>query len=175
MTREPGPEQPGYLGGRDHEKVRGFIERFASLQIESGIPRMPARVFAALLVTDSARLSAAELADLLAASPAAISGAVRYLSMVGLVDREGEPGSRRQFYRVPENVWGELLRIRDRLMERWAQVFREGAELLGADTPAGIRMADSVDYFDFVNSELTAVTARWHERKASAKALPGHR
>jgi predicted transcriptional regulator len=175
MTRESRPDEPAYLGGRDREKVLSFIDRFASLQIESGIPRMPARVFAALLATDSARLSAAELADLLQASPAAISGGVKYLTMVGLVDRAGEPGSRRQYYRVPPNVWDELLRIRDRLMERWAAVLREGAELLGADTPAGIRMADSVDYFEFVNSELLAVAARWQERKASAKALPGHR
>jgi len=170
VTRDPEPVEPSYLDGRDRERVLAFIERFASLQIESGIPRMPARVFAALLATDSARMSAAELADLLEASPAAISGGVRYLTMVGLADREGEPGSRRQFYRVPENVWSELMRIRDRLLGRWAAVFREGADILGADTPAGLRMADSVDYFEFVNSELSALTARWQERKAGQSA-----
>ena len=155
------------LGGRDRDQVLSFIERFASVQIDSGIPRMPARVFAALLATDSARLSAAELADLLEASPAAISGAVRYLTSVGMAYREGEPGSRRHHYRVPDNVWDEVMRIRDRVMERWAAIFREGKEILGADTPAGMRMADSVDYFEFVSSELPAVTARWQERKAS--------
>jgi predicted transcriptional regulator len=156
-----------YLGGRDREQVLSFVERFASVQIDSGVPRMPARVFAALLATDSGRLSAAELAELLQASPAAISGAVRYLTSVGMAYREGEPGSRRHHYRVPDNVWDEVMRIRDRMMERWAAIFREGEELLGADTPAGIRMADSVDYFEFVSSELPAVTSRWQERKAS--------
>ncbi len=155
-----------YLGGRNRDQVLSFIERFASVQIDSGVPRMPARVFAALLATDSARLSAAELADLLQASPAAISGAVRYLTSVGMAYREGEPGSRRHHYRVPDNVWDELMRFRDRVLERWAAIFREGTEILGADTPAGMRMADSVDYFEFVSSELPAVTARWQERKA---------
>ena len=56
---------------------------------------MPARVFAALLATDSGRLTAAELAELLQISPAAVSGAVRYLTQVGMVHREREPGSRR--------------------------------------------------------------------------------
>jgi DNA-binding transcriptional regulator GbsR (MarR family) len=54
-----------------------FIERFASVMEESGIPRMPARVFAALLATDSGRLTSSELAELLQVSPAAVSGAVR--------------------------------------------------------------------------------------------------
>jgi DNA-binding transcriptional regulator GbsR (MarR family) len=169
VTRHPGPDQPSYLGGRDRERVLSFIERFASVQIESGIPRMPARVFAALLATDAARLSAAELADLLDASPAAISGGVKYLTMVGLVDREGERGSRRLFYRVPENVWADLMRIRDRLMERWVTVLREGRELLGADTPAGARMAGSVNYFEFVNGELHDAALRWQEYQASRR------
>ena len=68
------------------------MERFASVLTESGFPRMPARVFAALLATDSGRLTAAELAALLHVSPAAISGAVSYLVQVNLASREAEPG-----------------------------------------------------------------------------------
>ncbi|HWJ40778.1 MAG TPA: MarR family transcriptional regulator, partial [Candidatus Limnocylindrales bacterium] len=66
----------------------GFVERFASVLTESGFPRMPARVFAALLATDSGRLTAAELAALLHVSAAAISGAVSYLVQVNLASRE---------------------------------------------------------------------------------------
>ena len=46
---------------------------------------MPARVFAALLIAPDARLTAAELAERLQVSPAAISGAVRYLVQVRMV------------------------------------------------------------------------------------------
>ena len=49
---------------RDEQAVRPFIERFASVLVEAGVPPMPARVFAALLVTDSGRLTAAELTGL---------------------------------------------------------------------------------------------------------------
>ena len=149
------------------DNLMAFIERFASVQVEAGMPRMPARVFAALLAADSARLTATELADLLKASPAAISGGVRYLIGVGMVRRGGEPGSRRHYYQVPENVWDELLRNRNRVLERWTDALRDGVELLGADTPAGMRMADSVDYFQFVNDELPVVLARWQERKGA--------
>ena len=44
----------------------GYIERFAAVLVSAGFPPMPARVFVALLVTDSGRLSAAEQAGLAA-------------------------------------------------------------------------------------------------------------
>ena len=152
---------------RDQEAVRRFVERLASALTEAGIPRMPARVFAVLLTTDCSRLTAAELAAKLDASPAAVSGGVRYLIQVGLVSRESAPGSRRHHYRVPDDVWDEVIRLRDRLMARWAAVMRDGVELLGADTPAGGRMAESARYFEFVSAELPQVVAKWREYKAA--------
>ncbi len=152
---------------RDAAAVGRFVERFASVLVEAGIPRMPARVFAALLATDSGRLTAAELSEQLQASPAAVSGGVRYLIGVGMVSREGEPGSRRHHYRVPDHVWDEVVTGRDRLMARWTAVLREGIELVGATTPAGARLADSVQYFEFVSAELPRVLARWQEHKAA--------
>jgi DNA-binding transcriptional regulator GbsR (MarR family) len=154
--------------------VRRFIEDFASALAEMGVPRMPARVFVALLASDSGRLTAAELAEQLSASPAAMSGAVRYLLQVGLVRREGEPGTRRRYYRVPDDVWDELITLRDRAMARWTTVLREGVPVLGADTPAGARIAESVRYFEFVSGELPLVITRWRERKAAPDAQAVH-
>ena len=159
-TAASGPE-------RDPAAVGRFIERFASVGGAAAIPRWPPRVFAALLATDSGRLTAAELSEQLQASPAAVSGGVRYLIGVGMVTREGEPGSRRHHYRVPDHVWDELITGRDRLMTRWTAVLREGIALVGADTPAGARLADSVEYFEFVSAELPRVLARWQEHKAA--------
>jgi DNA-binding transcriptional regulator GbsR (MarR family) len=152
---------------RSAEAMSRFTERFAAVLVEAGIPRMPARLFAALLAADSGRMTAAELAGLLQASPAAVSGGVRYLIGVGMVRREGEPGSRRHYYRIPDDVWDEVIRLRDRLMARWTAVLREGIELLGADTPAGLRMTESVQYFEFVSAELPQVIARWQVHKAA--------
>lgn len=154
-------------GKRDREAVSRFVERFASVLVEAGIPRMPSRVFAALLATDSGRLTAAELSEQLQASPAAVSGGVRYLIGVGMVSKEGEPGSRRNHYQVPDSVWDEVITGRDRLMARWSAVLRDGIDIVGADTPAGARLADSVEYFEFVGAELPRVLARWQEHKAA--------
>jgi len=158
---------PATPAERDPEAVARFIERFASVLVEAGIPRMPARVFAAVFATDSGRLTAAELADQLQASPAAVSGGVRYLMSVGMISREGAPGSRRHYYHVPDSVWDEVMTGRNRLMIRWSAVLRDGIEVVGADTPAGTRLAESVRYFEFVSAELPRIFARWQEHKAA--------
>jgi DNA-binding transcriptional regulator GbsR (MarR family) len=151
---------------RDEKAVGQFIERFAGILFESGVPRMPARVFVALLTADSDRLTAADLGAILKVSPAAVSGAVRYLTQVGLVSGAGEPGSRRLSYSVPSDVWEQLLSMGNQRMTRWTAVLRDGVDVLGRDSPAGERVTESVRYFDFIAAELPRVLARWHEYKA---------
>jgi DNA-binding transcriptional regulator GbsR (MarR family) len=138
-----------------------FIEKFAAMLIVAGFPPMPARVFVALLITDSGRLNAAELGDLLQISPAAVSGAVRYLSGVGLAHRERVPGSRREYYRIPRDVWQQIMAFRNQELIRWASVMKEGIDLVGPDTPAGRRMAGHAGFFEFLAAEMPALMARW--------------
>jgi DNA-binding transcriptional regulator GbsR (MarR family) len=161
----PARHEPDPLPVRDVEAVRRFIERFSGVLAESGWPRMPARVFVALLSTDSGRLTAAELSELLQVSPAAVSGAVRYLTQVNLASRERAPGSRRDLYRVHEQVWHEALVRRDQLTARWNSSLREGIEALGPDTPAATRLEDTLGFFSFMAAEIPAILERWHARR----------
>ena len=169
----PGPAHPDRESvpsgsSRDPVAVRGFIERFTAQLTQAGFPRTPARIFVALLTSDSSRLTAAELGELLQASPASISGGVRYLIQVGLIAAEGEPGSRRQHYWMSEGVWQDIVRLRDRQFTRWAAELQEGVRILGADSPAGTRMADTVSYFEFISSEMAGLLARWDSRTQAA-------
>jgi DNA-binding transcriptional regulator GbsR (MarR family) len=151
----------------NRDKTRAaFIERFAAVLTESGFPRMPARVFAALLATDSGRLTAAELSTLLHVSPAAISGAVSYLVQVNLASREAEPGSRREHYRVHNETWYEAIASKDRVLDRCERSLRDGIEVVGRDTPAGARIAETLAFFEFMQAELPAMLDRWRARKS---------
>jgi DNA-binding transcriptional regulator GbsR (MarR family) len=120
-----------------------------------------------MLTTDSSWLTAAELGDLLQASPASVSGGVRYLLHVGLITAEGEPGSRRLHYRMSPNVWEDIVRLRATQFTRWSAELREGVDVLGARSPAGARMSQTVSYFDFISSEITGLLARWRARAES--------
>jgi predicted transcriptional regulator len=155
--------------GREGTTVLQFIERFASVLEESGFARMPARVFVALLATDSGRLTAAELGELLQVSPAAVSGAMRYLFQLDLASRDREPGSRRDVYRVHDDVWYQAAVRRDQLLARWETTLREGIAALGVDTPAGMRMRESLAYIEFVSEELPVILTKWQQRRAELR------
>jgi DNA-binding transcriptional regulator GbsR (MarR family) len=150
----------------------GYIERFAAVLMAAGFPPMPARVFVALLVADSGRLTAAELAAMLRISPAAVSGAVRYLIQLGLVHKERVPGSRRDYYRMPADMWEDMLRMRDQVMSRWSALAREGIELVGPDTAAGVRLAEQAAFLDFASAELSEVLTRWKQYRADLGSRP---
>ncbi len=146
---------------RDPDALAHYVERLTLVLTDSGIPRMPARVFVGLLTADSGRLTAAELAEVLRVSPAAISGAVQYLTQVGLVVREREPGRRADHYRLESDLWYEAIAHRDSLLGRWEEEFAQGVDVLGHDTPAGQRLRDTQEFFAFMRAELPTLLARW--------------
>jgi DNA-binding transcriptional regulator GbsR (MarR family) len=169
------PDGPAPAAGAK-DPLFGYVERFAAVLMAAGFPPMPARVFVALLITDSGRLTAAELAGMLRISPAAVSGGVRYLIQLGLVHKERVPGSRRDYYSMPGNMWDDMLRMRDQVMARWSALVREGIGLVGPDTAAGARLAEQAAFLDFVSAELSEVLTRWkqyREARPGAPARPG--
>ena len=138
-----------------------FVERFAVAMVASGMPRMPARVFAWLLSRDEGAGTAAELGAALQASPAAISGAVRYLIQTRLVARAHRPGERRDVYRLYSEHWYEMLGNREAELERWARLSREGESVVGAASPAGRRLGESARFFEFLRTEMASLLDRW--------------
>jgi DNA-binding transcriptional ArsR family regulator len=157
----------------DSDAVARFVERFAAVLVQAGITRMPARVFAALLVTESGSLTSAELVEQLQVSPAAVSGAVRYLSNFRLVSVERDPGSRRDRYRLLDDVWFQASASRDGALMSWETASREGAELFGYDSPVGQRFALSIEYFEFLRKEIAGVFARWEQYKSNSPPAAG--
>jgi DNA-binding transcriptional regulator GbsR (MarR family) len=151
----------------DRDEQAAFIERFAAILTEAGWPRMPARVFVALLITDSGRLTSAELCDMLQVSPAAVSGAVRYNAQIGLVRRERDPATRRDVYSLHDDVWPTVGKFGARIYSRFADELRPAIELLGADTPAGVRAADTVSFFEYLTKEIPAVMDRWKDQRGA--------
>lgn len=141
--------------------VERFVERFALLLADAGLARMPARVFAALLVTENGKMTAGEIADTLRVSPAAVSGAVRYLLQVELIVRRRDPGERRDHYEVTDDMWYEAYANRDKQMERWAEAMAEGVVAVGPDTKAGWRLETSRQFFEFLRDQIPGLMEKW--------------
>jgi DNA-binding transcriptional regulator GbsR (MarR family) len=152
---------------RDPTEVERYVERLAGTLVEMGTNRMGARVFAALVASEEGRVPAAELGRRLQASPAAISGAVRYLEQAGMLHREREPGSRRDLYALHTNLWLETIVDRGRLMDRWGDRMREGVDVLGPQTPGGKRLRETAAFFEFISKELPVMLERWRDHRAT--------
>ena len=165
LCEEVGVSENG-AAQRDPEAVARFVEEFALLLNESGIPRMPARALAALMVEDGGKLTAAELAERLTVSPAAISGAVRYLMQVQLIVKKREPGDKRDHYSLLDDPWYEAIMSRDKELVRWQSMLEEGAKAAGGDTQAGKRLDQARRFFEFVHLALPELMGRWREQEA---------
>ena len=149
--------------------IADFRERFAQIMVESGMPRMAARVYAALLVTDSGKLSAAELAERLGVGASAISGAVKYLVQVRLVERGREPGSRHDFWGIHEHTWSHFVSQSDPVLVRVQAGAAEGIPLLGLDSLAGQRLDETRRFFAFLREEIKQSMAKWRRLQAAER------
>lgn len=151
----------------DEDLLRA-VERFAHTMEMSGMPRMAARVFAYVLAEDSDRYTAAELADGLRVSPAAISGAVRYLVDARLLFREREPGMRGDLYRVyDDDVWSAIMAARGTVTDHFLVAIDEAIDLIGEDTRGGRRLLETRQFFSFFQREMDAMMERWREHRRS--------
>jgi predicted transcriptional regulator len=143
-TRSPG-EDP----------LAPIVSAFAA----NGFPRMPAAVLVAIMASEDGYLTADQLASELGASAAAISGAVRYLGIVGMVQRHRAPGSRRYVYELPAHAWYTASLSKNDLYVLMAQVAESSATSLG---PKGAeRMREMADFFRFLQARLPAVLDEW--------------
>jgi DNA-binding transcriptional regulator GbsR (MarR family) len=127
-----------------------------------GIPRMPARVFAFVLADDQSTYTAAELASGLEVSPAAISGAVRYLTDTRLIVRERNPAGRGDLFRVRDgDIWGTIQAARRPLLDHIVESVAEAAELLPSGSAGRARVEETRDYFIFIREDASELDQRW--------------
>lgn len=151
---------------QDRDALLRFVERFALVLTDAGLPRMQARVFSYVLAEDSDCYTAADLADGLGVSRAAISSATQALVRGGLLERTREPGARVDVFCVhDDDVWDRINEQRMPILERYLDVLEEGIRLIGPKTRGGRRLLETQAYLDFFASEARRFRAEWRRRK----------
>lgn len=131
-----------------------------------GFPRMPARILMTMMAADEPALTAAELGERLGVSPAAVSGAVRYLIQIGMIVREPVPGSRRDSYRLPNDAWYQASATKGGFFKILVDMTSDGLTAIGdADSPSAARIAEMRDFFAFMKEELGGLLDKWEQRR----------
>ena len=140
------------------------VERLGQTLETMGLPRMPARVFAFILADDESVYTAADLARGLDVSPAAISGAVRYLSDTHLIVRERNPVGRGDLFRVRDgDIWGTIQAARRPVLDVIIESVQEAVDLLPEGSAGRERVEETRDYFCFVQEDARGLDRRWRE------------
>jgi DNA-binding transcriptional ArsR family regulator len=148
-----GPGVPPQAHGRDAEAVRAYEDTFATVFMQSGLPKMTARVLAGLYMTDAGSLTASELAGRLDVSPASVSKAIAFLESQGLVRRERDE-RRRERYVVDDDVLYQSTMASARATAHLGDIARQGVGVLGPDTPAAARLENIARFVDFVSESI---------------------
>lgn len=145
-------------------------ERMALMLTQGGLQKATARVLSALLFAEADSLTAPELAEQLAISSGSVSGALKMLSTVGLIERVPAPGSRREHYRLREGAWAVLMSTQNGTVQAMFEAADEGIAAAGADTPAARRLAEMRDFYGFMFRELPALVERWRIERRTQRS-----
>jgi DNA-binding transcriptional regulator GbsR (MarR family) len=146
---------------RDQQTV---AEELALVLSTHGLQRMTARVLAALLFTDQPAMTAGELGERLQASSGAISGAVKMLTSVGLVERVPAPASRRDHYRLRDNAWAIQYTNQNKVTTAVLTAAEAGIAATDDGSPARQRLTQMHDFYNFLLEEIPALLDRWYQR-----------
>src|SRR5215471_1649091 len=157
-----GPEALPQAHGRDAEAVREYEETFTTVLMASGLPKMMSRVLVCLYTTDAGSLTASELAQRLQVSPASISKAVTFLEGQDLIRRERDE-RRRERYVVDDDVWYQAMVASARALTQVIETARQGVGVLGAQTPAAVRLENIARFLDFVSESTTRAAEQARE------------
>jgi DNA-binding transcriptional regulator GbsR (MarR family) len=148
-------------------QLQDAAEELALILANHGMQRMTARVLATLLFTERPTMTMGELADRLQASSGAISGAIKMLTSVGLVERAPAPASRRDHYRLRDDAWATLYTDQNETLDAMQKAAEAGIAATGEDSLARRRLTQMRDFYAFLFEEIPALLDHWHQRSGA--------
>ncbi|MFC4456438.1 GbsR/MarR family transcriptional regulator [Deinococcus sonorensis] len=148
-----------------------FMERAGLLFEMVGMPRAAGRVLGALLVAPPHGRTPAELAALLQSSRASMSGAIKYLTLVGLIERAPNPGERADRFRMRPNAWAILTEQGNRRIQPLHELAQEGLRALptgGDPTP----LREMEQFYAYVLQVFPKMLDEWHRVQRRPSSTP---
>lgn len=141
-------------------------EQAAAMLTAAGMARMPARVLMALVGSPDEGYTAAELAERLGISPAAVSGAVRYLTSMRLVHRISRPGDRRDRYDLAGDAWHGVITANAPLYASLAGYMDQIADE-NDGAPASVERAREVaDLMRYLSTRMPELVDEWQAQRS---------
>ncbi|MBF2079467.1 MAG: MarR family transcriptional regulator [Synechococcales cyanobacterium T60_A2020_003] len=145
-----------------------FVEEMGLMFELMGMPRMAGRIFGWLLISDPPQQSSSDLADGLQASKGSISSMTRLLIQIGLIERVGIPGDRRDYFQIKPHAWGQLMEQQISQVKMFRQLAERGLQLVQDEPPPlQDRLKEMHSIYTFWEQELPQMYDRWEQQQSS--------
>jgi DNA-binding transcriptional regulator GbsR (MarR family) len=138
-----------------------FAIRMGDFFDRLGQPRIAGMLFGYLLICEPPEQSAAQLQRAVAASSGSVSTMLRLLQGVGFVERRGETGGRRLWYRVAPGAFSRVLTLRMQLVTELRKLAEIGLAETESQAGLGERLREMRDCYAFFEKEFPALMERY--------------
>lgn len=150
-----------------------FIERMGLALESDGLPRIAGRIFGLLLLSEDA-LSLDDLAVELRVSKGSVSTNARLLEQRGVLEQMSRPADRRDYYRVPPDLFSHTMAQR---LARW-QRFHEAIGAARTSLPIKSRevlerLEEYEEAYAFMSQVIGEALARWQATREERLAKVG--
>lgn len=124
-----------------------FVERVARWWESISGSRSAGRIVGWLMICDPPHRSAPQLIDDLELSSGSVSTQTTVLEHVGFVERVTFPGDRASYYRLPDQVWVNLMRSEEQRMIELRQLASAARSVLPVERPDRVEDLDRIAEF----------------------------
>lgn len=151
-----------YVQRTDRPAMSEWVEQMAAhFEATEGMPLIAGRVLAFLLICDPPERTAAELSHSLSASTGSISTNVRLLMRLGVVSKTTRHGREAALYRVEEEYWSELVRLRMSRVAELEQLTGDGLRMFSGQSERASRLRTVHQFYQWLSAELPELWRRW--------------
>ena len=150
-----------------------FIERMGLALESDGLPRIAGRIFGLLLVSEDCR-SLDDLAAALGVSKGSVSTNARLLEQRGVLERNSRPSDRRDYYRVPPDLFSHTMAQRLASWQRFHEAIGEARTSLPIRSrKVRDRLVEYEAAYAFMSEVIQAGLARWRNEREHRPAVVG--
>ncbi|MFH0990773.1 MAG: MarR family transcriptional regulator [bacterium] len=136
----------------------------------TGIPRIAGKIFSYLILSAKTEVSTDELMEGLHASRGSISTMTRMLIQMGLVDRVGISGERKDYFRIRPGTMTNVIKAKMATIIEFHTVIEHGLSLVQQkNTVAYTRLKEMHEFYSFIEREFPSLFERWEEYQKTLK------
>src|SRR5512140_138704 len=147
-----------------------YIEEYGVCMETSGLPRMAGRIVGLLLICTPPHQAADQIARVLDASKGTVSTMTRLLMQLGLIEKLGLPGERRDYFRLRQDLWEQMLALQLAEISQMRELAERGLALLDGASPSEMeRLREMYELHAFFEKEMPGLLERYKKTRVEIR------